>query len=65
MFLWTCSGDVTHAVVVGSDRTACGVPIERLRIAEYDKERMPCEICEEKVRQSRNRNIQSPKEERP
>jgi hypothetical protein len=63
MFLWMCSGQVRHAVVVGSDLMACGVSIDKLHVAEYDKEQLACEVCEEKVRQSRRRNIETPNEE--
>ena len=63
MFLWTCSGQVKHAIVVGTDHTACGLQIERLRVAEYDKGQLPCEICEDKVAQSRHRKIDASNEE--
>ena len=63
MFLWMCSGQVKHAVVVGSEITACGVAIDRLRVAEYDREQTSCEVCEDKVMQSRRRKIGASEEE--
>ena len=58
MYLWITADGAKHAVVVGTENTACGLSISELAITQ-EPDATKCYLCQEEIQ---NRKKESPPE---